>query len=365
MKREIPLYTLDGVRDADVSTHPFTTEDGLGLSLLRFLRAESQDVVLLIPGLTQSSDMFIMPEHRNLVSYLLDNGFGDVWSLDGRMSNRHPYNHTMHRYTFDDVAHWDNVHAVETIRRAIGPDRRLHVISHCMGALTFLMSLTAGVVEGVSSVVANSVALTPNLPRYSAVKLAVAPELFEYAAGFEYIDPRWGEAPRFTRGWLFAKLISAVHHECDESACHILSHAWGSGWPALYRHENLLEVTHRRLGDLCGATGAHYWRHVRKMYMAGRAVKYDPKDERHEELPNDYLSNAVNLDMPILLTTGDTNNCFGDSNEVCYRKLEKMTPGRHEFRILPGYGHLDPFIGENAAMDVFPHLLDFLKRQAG
>lgn len=365
MKREIPLYTLDGVRDADVSTHPFTTEDGLGLSLLRFHRAESQDVVLLIHGLTQSSDMFIMPEHRNLVSYLLDNGFGDVWTLDNRLSNRHPYNHAMHRYTLDDVAHWDNAEAVRTIREAIGPDRRLHVVSHCLGAVSFLMSLSAGVVDGITSVVANSVALTPTLPAFSAAKIAVAPELFEYVAGFEYFDPRWGDAPRFTRPWLTAKIISATHRECDVSACHILSHLWGSGFPAMYRHENLLEVTHRRLGDLCGGTGMNYYRHVRKMYFAGRAVRYDPKDERHAELPEDYLSNAAHIDTPILLTSGDTNKVFGDSNEICYRKLEKMTPGRHEFRILPGYGHLDPFIGEQAAMDVFPHLLDFIKRQAG
>ena len=33
--REIPLYTLDGVRDAEVTTHYYTTDDGLGLSLLR------------------------------------------------------------------------------------------------------------------------------------------------------------------------------------------------------------------------------------------------------------------------------------------------------------------------------------------
>ena len=55
-------------------------------------------------GLTSSSDLFIMPEHRNLVSYLLDNGFTDVWALDFRMSNRFPYDTETHRYTLDDIA---------------------------------------------------------------------------------------------------------------------------------------------------------------------------------------------------------------------------------------------------------------------
>ena len=37
-QREIPLYTLEGVKDAEVTTHYFSTEDGLGLSMLRFNR---------------------------------------------------------------------------------------------------------------------------------------------------------------------------------------------------------------------------------------------------------------------------------------------------------------------------------------
>ena len=68
MVREYALYTLEGVPDADISTHYISTEDQkLGLSMLRFTRGEGDDSVLIIHGLTTSSDMFIMPEHENLV----------------------------------------------------------------------------------------------------------------------------------------------------------------------------------------------------------------------------------------------------------------------------------------------------------
>ena len=66
-QRSVPLFTLDGVHDAEVSTHFITTGDLLGISAFRFLREPSDDVVLLIHGLTTSTDMFIMPEHYNLV----------------------------------------------------------------------------------------------------------------------------------------------------------------------------------------------------------------------------------------------------------------------------------------------------------
>ena len=165
MSHEIPLYTLEGVRDADVSTHYFTTADGLGLSMLRFTRDPDADseAVLVIHGLTTSTDMFVMPEHENLVSHLLDAGY-DVWSLDFRMSNRHNYNLAYHRYTLDDIALFDYPPAIELIRRHIG-DRPLHVIAHCLGSVSFTMSLFGGAVDGITSLVANSVALTPGCPR--------------------------------------------------------------------------------------------------------------------------------------------------------------------------------------------------------
>src|SRR5689334_22741345 len=185
MKRRIPLFTLTGVPDADVSTHPFTTEDGLGLSMLRFQRSggssgsggggaarggrgggHDDDVVLIIHGLTTSSDMFIMPEHRNLVTFLLDSGFRDVWTLDYRMSNRFPYNRAMHRYNMDQIALYDFPAALHTLREVIG-QRRVHVVAHCLGSVSFLMSLFGGAVDGITSVVANSAGLTPRVPAWS------------------------------------------------------------------------------------------------------------------------------------------------------------------------------------------------------
>ena len=46
------------------------------------------------------------------------------------------------------------------------------------------------------------------------------------------------------------KLVSLGHPECDVPACHMLSLMWGSGRPALYHHEKLDEITHRRGHDL-------------------------------------------------------------------------------------------------------------------
>lgn len=363
MSREIALFTLDGVKDAEVSTHWFWTEDKLGLSLTRFQRGvpdEAGEAVLIIHGLTTSTDMFIMPEHYNLVSYLLDNGYRDVWCLDFRMSNRHSYNLFKHRWTMDDVALFDYPAALAEMRRFVA-NKPIHVICHCLGANSFVMSLFGKVIDGVSSVIANSVALTPRVPKWSKVKLSMAPGMVENVLGFPYLNPRWSEDPGLSRGKLFSKVISAFHPECDVPACHMLSLMWGTGWPALYSHSNLAEVTHRRGGDLYGATSMNYYRHVWKMVKAGGAVKYS-NDPAYDRLPNDYFQHAREIETPVLFMTGEKNRVFTNSNVVCHARLERIVPGRHELHVFPNYGHQDPFMGERVADDVFPRLLDFIEK---
>lgn len=361
--REIPLHTLDGVRDAEVSVHPFWTADKLGLSMLRFHRRPCDDVVLIIHGLTTSSDMFIMPEHENLVSHLLDHGFTDVWCLDFRMSNHHPYNLASHRNTMDDVALYDFPPAIAEIRKRVG-NRRLHVICHCLGSVSFLMSLFGRAVGGITSVISNSVALTPKVPAWSQVKLAFAPLLLEHLLDIPYVNPRWSEDPGLSRGKLISKLISLFHRECDVPACHMLSLMWGTGWPALYNHENLHEITHRRGGDLYGGTAVHYHRHVRRMIGANNtAVKFDPREPRHAALPDNYFDHAREIETPVLFMTGAQNRVFTDSNVECHSRLEKLVPGRHQLQIFEGYGHQDVFMGKNCGRDIFPRLVRFLEEQ--
>ncbi|MFP2924588.1 alpha/beta hydrolase [Pyxidicoccus sp. 3LG] len=361
-RREIPLYTVEGVPDADITTHAFTTGDKLGLSMLRFLREPGDDVVLIIHGLTTSSDMFIMPEHYNLVRYLQDRGFSDVWTLDFRMSNRHPYNLQRHRYDLDDIAAFDFPAALKKLRAAVGPDARIHVICHCLGAMSFMMSLFGGAVTGISSVIANSVALTPRVPLWSRMKLAVSPFLMEEVLGLAYLNAAAAEEGGLSRNKLLAKLAGLFHRECDVPACHMLSLMWGSGFPALYSHENLLPITHERGGDLYGATGLNYYRHVHKMVSAGRAVKYDPSKPSVRHLPDDYFRDAKDIQTPVLFFTGEDNHVFTDSNIVCHQRLEALAPGRHSLRVLSGYGHQDVFMGKDCHRDVFPLFVSWLER---
>ena len=364
MQREIPLYTTEGVKDCKITSHGFATDDKLGLSLQRFQRDDCEDVVMIIHGLTTSTDMFIMPEHYNLVSYLLDHGFSDVWCFDFRMSNRHSYNLFPTKYSMDDCALYDHPAAIAEIRKQVGPDKRIHVICHCLGSMSFLMSLAAKTVTGVSSCISNSIGLTPRIPAWSRFKITVFPTILEQILDITYVSPRWSEDTRLTRGKILSKLVSLFHRECNVPACHMLSLMWGTGWPALYHHDNLHEITHKRGGDLYGATAMNYHRHVAKMINKanGDAIKMFPRDERYHALPENYMAVAKDINTPILFMTGEDNKVFTTSNIVCYEKLEAIRPGLHQLHVFPNYGHQDVFMGKDNDKDIFPRLLTFLEQ---
>lgn len=225
------------------------------------------------------------------------------------------------------------------------------------------MSLFGGVTKGITSVIANSVGLTPRVPRWSQLKLMVAPFLLENVLGCPYIGASFATSPTWPQR-LVSRVNSLIHRECDVPECHMLSLMWGTGAPALYSHDNLHDVTHKRGGDLYGGTAFNYFRHVLKMIRAGnRAVKYEAHNPKYDRLPDDYLANAKDITTPILFVTGSDNHVFADSNILCYRTLEEIVPRRHSLHVFRGYGHQDVFMGKNCDRDVFPVFVEYLKRQ--
>ncbi|MBN1309544.1 MAG: alpha/beta fold hydrolase [Chitinispirillaceae bacterium] len=362
--RAIPLYTTKGITERHpgiaVATHPFQTEDNIGLTLTRFTVKESDNIVLLIHGLTSSSDMFIMPEHKNLVSSLLDSGYKDVWCLDCRMSNRFVYNFKRHRYTLDDVALYDIPAALRLIRGALGDGVSINVVCHCLGSVSFMMSLFAGKAGEIRSIVANSVSLHPRVDRWSKVKLAAAPFFMEYIAGLPYIDPCWRDDPGLTKGKIIASIVDRFHKECDNSSCHMISFMWGTGRPAAYMHGNLDPRTHDRLGDLFGPTGIHYYRHLQTMVKAGRAVKYNLGNPLYDELPDEYLPHHGTVTTPMLLISGTNNRIFPGSNKATFNWMRAKGMKNVFYQEIPGYGHQDVFMGKNADNDVFRNIAAFI-----
>ena len=361
-------FTDIGVTDCDKRSIAIETPDGLGLTMERYLKTSTNDVVLLLHGLTTSTDMFIMPEHQNIVTYLHKNGFGDVWSLDWRGSMRHHYNLIPSQNTVDDVALFDIPCALAKIRNECGPSARVHVICHCVGSISFFMTLCSGLAGEIASVTSNSVSIMQQVAKWSQFKLNYAPFFISNFTPFNYLLPSFSKlsVPPWNPQKLLARAVGLFHPESSNSACHMLSFMWGSGNPACYSLENLDKKTYARIGDLFGGVGVNYYKHLAQMVKHGSSVTYSDNIGRpqYSPLSSNYLQDAGKLKVPILLITGSDNHVFENSNSLAYEYL-KSKGVACELRVIPNYGHQDTFMGKNSASDIFPYILKFLKKESG
>jgi pimeloyl-ACP methyl ester carboxylesterase len=342
---------------------PLRASDGTVLGLTRVTADghadENRPAVLLLHGHTASSDMFVLPETRNLVAVLLDNGY-EPWLLDWRGSCRLPYNESGPRYTYDDVALYDIPDAVSRIRDRIGT-RKLLVVAHCIGALSLSMSMAAGLVPGLDGVVAQGVFLTPKMSLNTRLRMYAGGELLRVGLDHVPVDIRQaGLWSKYTP--LFA--LAARGADCPDPTCQILHRsAWGLG-ASLYVHDNLGSRTHDRLAELFGPAPVWILPHLRQLELAHAMVRsHGNAYQRYAVLPENALDHADRIDCPVLLLSGSQNKLWHDSNKLCYETLTARYPQLDvQYREIPGYGHMDTFIGRGAALDVFGHITDFLDR---
>ena len=323
------VYTVQTKKSGALQTvlHPFTTDDGVGISLSHLEHPRATDSALLIHGLTTSSDMFVMPEHYNLAAFLHDAGF-DVWIADYRMSNHYPYNHSL-KFAFDDVGLFDWPASIARIRQH-NKGRRIHVVAHCLGSATFHIALYGKTVEGISSVVSNSISLNPRVSAWSSMKLLAAPFLVERVLRLPYIDPRWSELKNRRVPWLgrlVARVVSVFHLECNERACNLISFTWGSGHPAIWEHRNVHPATHDRATDLFGPVGMEYFRNVRKSVFSDNTLVRYKSGGKYDSLPERYIDNIGAVKVPTLLMSGEHNNIFPGANKLTFERARCRPPG--------------------------------------
>jgi hypothetical protein len=139
----------------------------------------------------------------------------------------------------------------------------------------------------------------------------------------------------------------------------MVSFTYGTGFPALWRHENLNPATHEWVKQEFAHVPMSFFRQMARCVSAGRLVAAGES----AALPQDYAAQPPQTDARFAFFAGSENICFlPESQRQTHRWFEETRPGGHTYTELPGYGHLDVFMGKNAARDVFPQMLAELER---
>jgi hypothetical protein len=335
---------------------PFQADDGFRCNLLnvRGERPPTRGPVLLVHGAGVRANIFRAPLPTTLVTELVARGH-DVWLENWRASIDLPKN----EWTLDQAALYDHPAAVRTVLAETGADS-LKAVIHCQGSTSFMMSVVAGLVPQVSTVVTNAVSLHPVIPKSAAAKLRYAVPLVGKLT--PYINPQWGlHSPTLTAKMITA-LVRLTHHECDNMVCKYSSFTYGTGFPVLWRHENLDDATHEWLKGEFANVPIAFFRQMSRCVEAGHLLAVDGRPG----LPSSFVERPPQTDARVAFIAGELNRCFlAESQRRTYDWFTKHTarPERHALHVIPHYGHLDIFMGKHAARDTTPIIVGELEKE--
>ena len=327
---------------------PFTAGDGFACNLIN-VRGEHEPTkgpVILIHGAGVRANIFRAPVETTIVDYLVEHGY-DVWLENWRAS----IDFSPNEWTLDQAALYDHPRAVETVAAETGYDT-FKALIHCQGSTSFMMSAIAGLVPQIETIVTNAVSLHPIVRDMARPKLRFAVPLVALIT--KYLDPQWGlEAPT-----LPAKIIDALvrltHHEDESAVSKHVSFTYGVGWPTLWNHDNLNDATQDWLQHEFAHVPLRFFKQMARCVKKGNLIAY----ETLPGLPADYAAEPAQTDARIAFFAGEDNRCFRYESQVqSYKYFDNLRKDYHSLHVVPRYGHLDMFMGQHAARDVFPLML--------
>ena len=332
---------------------PFRAGDGMECNLIHVQGSTPPDKgpVLLVHGAGVRANIFRSPVRTTLVDTLVENGY-DVWLENWRASIDLPPN----SWTLDQAAVYDHPKAVKTVVEQTGTEK-IQAVIHCQGSTSFMMSAVAGLVPEVKTVVANAVSLHPVVPELSRLKITyLTPTVGRL---IDYLNPQWGLYAPTTMAKLIRLLVLSVHHECDNPVCKMVSFTYGSGFPALWSHENLNDETHEWLTGEFAHVPITFFKQMARSVKEGHLVSV----EGLSQLPESFVTEPPQTDARFAFLAGENNHCFlPESQKKTFDFLDSLHKNHHSFHLLRNYGHLDVFMGRNAHRDVFPLILNELER---
>jgi cholesterol oxidase len=346
---DAPLREHRALRLPPSETHFFKTDDGVELRLTRF-DGGGKGPVILSPGFGTSAQAYLLDTtETNYPEYLVEHGY-DTWLLDYRASPALASGST--QFTLDDIAQHDYPAAVAKVREVTGAES-VQVMAHCIGSLTFLMSLALGL-KGVRHGVASQVTFHPRAGALNEMRSGIYAGNAISALGVDTLttdvsdDPSWAEK-LYDRA---LQLYPSGDEPCGLPFCRRVMFQYGE----VYDHDQLNDATHEALHEVFGVANMTTFRQITAILRAGHVVSADGEDT--------YLPATDNMKVPISFLHGERNRLFkpeGSQLTLDYL-VEKNGPDLYTRTVVPAYAHMDLFVGKDAARDVYPVITAELDR---
>jgi cholesterol oxidase len=327
--------------------HEFETADRVRLVLTRY-RGGPKGPVILSPGFSTPASSFNADTvDTNLTEYLYRNDY-DVWLFDYRASPDRPP--ALQQFPLDDIAQRDYPAAVKKVLDVTGAESA-QVVAHCVGSLTLLMALALKL-EGVRSAVCSNLALHWEAPALVDIKSRLHIACLLRALGVQRFNPDYTDPDWLDKLAEIALRFLPTRERCRNPVCRRVLGLWGEA----YLHSQLNDSTHRAIDRWFGPANLSGFRHMAHIVNKGHAVS-----ESGEDI---YMPNTRNIAIPISFLHGAKNNLIlPEGTRKTYELLRQQNPSvQYDFKLVENYGHMDCFIGRNAASEVYPYIEQELAR---
>lgn len=258
---------------------------------------------------------------------------------------------------------------------------KTYCVAHCMGSVAFSCGLLDGTIPAswIKGVTCSQVFMHPIWNSANMIKASLGPvpldKMYKLLAG------SWFSCSTSHDDSLVQRLLNqalrfipdARKEICNSASCHRISLTFGRCW----NHRNLNEATHRQIDRFFGGVNMTLLQLLMKMGVDSHAMSNGPLFER--------LTTPENINrlrnVPILLFVGSDNAVLSpEATEKTYEVLcdtfgtktggdsvcgdEPCNTGHIDYRrrVVPGYGHLDCWMGRNAWKDVYPMVREEVDR---
>jgi cholesterol oxidase len=213
------------------------------------------------------------------------------------------------------------------------------------------MALLDGL-PGVRSAVCSQVTLHPVPSPLNAVRAGLHLPSVLWGLGVETLTSDPAEPGWLDRAYAQVAQLDPSRERCASPVCRRIRFMYGE----VFAHEQLDQATHDALHEVFGVANLTTFAHITRILRAGRAVDHQGRDV--------YLPRLERLTLPLAFLHGAENRLFlpRGSEITCDLLRERLGPERYTRHVVPGYAHMDCFVGRGAARDVFPIVLAELER---
>ncbi|KAK0652213.1 hypothetical protein B0T16DRAFT_405718 [Cercophora newfieldiana] len=257
---------------------------------------------------------------------------------------------------------------LEHIRKVHG-SAKVYTVAHCMGSVAFSTGLLDGTIpsDWILGITCSQVFMNPIWGPANMAKVLAGPipmdKLYTALAG------TWFNCSTSPDDKLIQRVVNQLlrlypqsrKEMCTNAACHRCSLVFGRCW----NHANLNEATHRQIDRFFGGVNMRLLNLLMKQGYEGHVMTNGPEYTRLDTDENVQRLKGI----PFLLFVGRDNAVL--SPEATERTYERLCDtfgtvgpdgGEYKRRVVPGYGHLDPWMGRNAWKDVYPFVREEVDR---